>query len=285
MIAQVRPLRPEYAVASMRHLWGVVLDANDQHHRARRHYTGRRPRRMPEWGAQRPLERATRVIPGVRLVTVMTRDLAARACDEMDAVPGVQRCVQPTSRGSAPEVFLAALSVLQHDPHAIVAALPAAHLAHHGARLMSYVARAAGAAAIRPDLPVIVGAYPGSVDPEYAWVEPGEPVDGLEAFAVRSVRRVVSFPSAAERAGAFLGTLAVVTSARTLIALGRRYLPDVVECLEPLEGLVGSPEEPLLRDAVWESMPRASVWRDLLTHVDDLGVVAMPDAVTHALAS
>ena len=55
---------------------------------------------------------------------------------------------------------------------------------------------------------------------------------------------------------------------------------------------MGRPEETLLCDAVWESMPRASVCGDLLAHVEHLGVVSMPDAMTgewarpaHALAS
>jgi hypothetical protein len=104
-------------------------------------------------------------------------------------------------------------------------------------------------------------------------------VDGLEAFGIHAVRRLVVHPSATERDG-LLGTLAVVASARTLVALGRRHLPDVLECLEPLEDVVGDPEEALLRDAVWESMPRASLCRDLLARLDDLGVIAMPDAMT-----
>jgi mannose-1-phosphate guanylyltransferase len=224
------------------------------------------------------VERASRVIPVSRLITVLTRDTSVSA--ELGAVPGLQHCLQPASRGTAPEVFLAALGVLRQDPHAVVATLPVDHLTEHGYRLMQYVARGAHAVAMRPDLPMIVGAYPGSRDPEYAWVDAGEPVDGLEALGVRAVRRLVTRPSLAERAGGLLGMLAVVMSARTLIALGRRYLPDVLECLEPLENVVGGPEGTLLCDAVWESMPRASLCRDLLAHVDQLAVVPMPDAMT-----
>jgi mannose-1-phosphate guanylyltransferase len=225
-----------------------------------------------------PVERATRLIPSARLLTVLTREQAAR--DAGAAQPGLRRRLQPSSRGSAPEMFLAALSVVQEDAHGVVAALPADHLVGHGARLMQYVARAAAAAVLRPDLPVVIGAYPGSRDPEYAWVEPGEPVDGLEAFSVHAVRRFVTRPSQADRACGMLGTIAVVVSARTLLALGRRHLPDVLECLEPLEDVVGDPEETLLCEAVWESMPRASLWGDLLARVDQLGVVALPDAMT-----
>ena len=282
MIAQVRPLRGDSAAASLRHLWGVVLPHNERPHAVApsRHYTGGSER---QGALARLLERASRLIPASRLVTVLTRDAAADTRQDLAAVAGLQRCLEPASRGTAPEVFLAAFSVLQQDPHAVIAALPVDHLAGDGHRLMQYVARAAGAAAVRPELPIIVGAYAGSRDPEYAWLEPGELVEGLEAFAVRTVRRVVPQPSSADRAGGLLGTLAVVTAARTLITLGRRHLPEVLECLEPLEDVAGGPEATLLCDAVWESMPRASLFRDLLAHVPQLGVVSIPDAM--ALAS
>jgi mannose-1-phosphate guanylyltransferase len=277
MIAQVQPLRPDDVATSLRHLWGVVLPGPGHPHavtHSRRHYTGR----LRRSASTAPVERASRVIPVSRLITVLTRDTSASG--ELGAIPGLQHCLQPASRGTAPEVFLAALEVLRQDPHAVVATLPADHLTEHGHRLMQYVARAAHAIAIRPDLPMIVGAYPGSRDPEYVWIDAGAPVEGLEGLGVRAVRRLVTRPSPAERAGSLLGMLAVVTSARTLIELGRRHLPDVLECLEPLENVGGGPEGTLLCDAVWESMPRASLCRDLLAHVDPLAVVSMPDAMT-----
>jgi mannose-1-phosphate guanylyltransferase len=239
----------------LRHLWGVVLPATSGGPLVpRRHYTGPRNRRSGERDA---IERITRLIPSDRVVALGSRPV-----------------------NLLPEVFLAALSMAQHDAHAVVAVLPAEHVADHGHRLLQYVARAAVAASVRPDLPLIVASYPGSRDPEYAWVEPGDPVDGLEAFGVRTVMKLVLRPSRAERSGALLGTVAIVISARTLARLGRRHLPDVLESLEPLEHVVGRPEERLLRDAVWESMPHASLCGDLLAHVQELGVVAMPDAMT-----
>src|SRR5438105_4141638 len=113
MIAQVRPLRPEYAAASLRHLWGVVLPrSNPPLTTADGHYSGApKVRRLSSAVApsrlQRPLEGATHLIPTTRLVTVLTREAAVAARDELAALPGVHRCVQPSSRGTAPEVFLA----------------------------------------------------------------------------------------------------------------------------------------------------------------------------------
>src|SRR5688572_22007109 len=119
MITDIQPLR---------HLWGVVLPGTERRRGivlSRGHYTGRRPR---QGELARPLERATRLIPPARLVTVLTRETAAGAGPVLAAVPGLQRCLQPVSRGTAPELFLAALNVLQQDPHAVVAMLPADHL-------------------------------------------------------------------------------------------------------------------------------------------------------------
>jgi hypothetical protein len=256
MLTDIRALRPDYAAASLRHLWGVMLPAAPRRSLTtvpRRHYTGAAGRGDADREA---MDRAARIIPATRLVPVRRR-----------------------SMNVAPEVFLVALGIVQQDPHAIVAALPSDHLVDHGHRLMQYVARAAAAALVRPDLPIIVATYPGSRDPEYAWVDLGDNVEGLEAFGVRAVRRLVPRPSPLERAGTLLGTVAIVASGRTLVQLGRRHLPDVLECLEPLEQVVGRPEEALLRDAVWESMPRASLCGDLLARVTDLGVLAMPDAM------
>src|SRR5216117_173606 len=86
MIAQVRPLRPEYAAASLRHLWGVVLPGADPPLSATSgHYNG--PPKVRRLSAAAPsrlhrsLERAGHLIPAARLVTVLTREalVAARA--------------------------------------------------------------------------------------------------------------------------------------------------------------------------------------------------------------
>jgi mannose-1-phosphate guanylyltransferase len=270
----------ETMMTPLGHLWGVVLPRTERPRSlilSRRHYTGRRHR---QGELARPVERASHLIPPARLVTVVTRDTAAAAGSALATVPGLQRCLQPASRGTAPQLFLAAIRVLRQDARAVLAVLPADHLGGHGHRLMDEVGRAASAAAVRPDLPVLVGGDPGSRDPDGAWLEPGALVEGLEAYAVRAVRRVLARPSHAERAAGLLGMLAVVTSARTLLELGRHHLPDVLECLEPLEDVAGRPEETLLCDAVWESMPRASLSRDLLAHVDRLGVVSMSKAMS-----
>ncbi len=260
------------------HLWGIIL-------------SGASPALL-----RRTVDRAATLIPRRRIVTVSARRQARTVMPGV-VVPHVQRVVQPSYRGSAPEILLPALKIARRDGHATVVVLPGDLLIDHERRLMSYIERAIAAVEVRPDVPVLLGAHPRTPDPAHGWIEPGPPVEGLERLSVRAIARFLERPSRAETGALFegnglLSTRIVIAKARTLIELGKRHLPDVLETLEPLEAAFGRPEEALLCDALYECMPRASLWRALL-HGGEVAVLAIPDMMgsehspplLHALAS
>jgi len=164
----------------------------------------------------RALERASRLVPPGHMITVTTRRWA-RAWDvELEGVPGARRLVQPSYRGRAVEMLLPLLKIARHDPSATVIVLPADHGIDHEARFLRYASRAVWAVALRPDLPILIGAHPHA--PVHGgWIEPGAPVEGLEELAVRAVKRFVDVASPAERRRLFEGN--ALTS--TLIFVGR----------------------------------------------------------------
>jgi mannose-1-phosphate guanylyltransferase len=279
MIGRVRSLHDhESRAVRAAHLWGVVLSGGSAAL------------------VRRTVERAATLIPRRRIVTVTARPHLAFAASG-GALSHVQRVVQPAYRGSAAEIFLPVLKIARRDRHATVVIVPGDLVTDHEARLMSYVERAIAAVDLRPDVPVLLGAHPRTPDRGHGWIEPGPPVDGLERLAIRRITRFIERPSRAEIGALFEGnglrsTRIVVAKAQTLIELGNRHVPDVLETLEPLEAAFGHPEESLLCDALYESMPRASVWRALL-HGGEVAVLAIPDLmgsrhappVLHALAS
>lgn len=276
---------PRAATAPPPHLWGIVLTGGNRDDAV---VSRLRPRwaRPPSTDAsfRKTVDRALRLIAPERLVAVVTREQADRYDTDLVAVPGIQRMVQPAHRGTAPEVFLPVLRIVRQDPHAIVVVLPSEHRVDHDARFMKYVANAAGAASARPDLPLVIGARPRTADPSCPWIEPGSPIEGLEFFAVRSVKRFLPRPSLAEVDSLFVGqgllnTHVLVANARTLIDLGKRYVPDVLETLEPLEDAVEGPEADLLCDAVYECMPQASLAHGLTDGWRHFGVLPIPDAM------
>lgn len=284
------PRKEREPAVAMRHLWGIVIVGGDDA-RVPGHYSAGRVRRLrpatampPETALVRTLERATRIMPAERLVAVVERADVARHAADLSAFADVRLIVQPTWRGSAAQIFLPTLRVHREDPHATIVVLPHDQMLAHDSRIMHYVERAVRAVEIRPDVPVVIGAPPRSPDPAQSWIEPGDPVEGLESFAIRSVERFIGRPSPREAASLYegnglLSTLVLIARAKTLVALGRTHLPDVLETLEPLEAVFGGPEEHLLCDAVYECMPVATITAGLLERTRQLAVLPIPSAV------
>lgn len=232
---------------------------------------------------RRTVERALRLIPARRLVAVLARDTALEGPQALTGLPDVRCIVQPRHRGSAAEVFLPLLGIARQDPDATVVVLPSEHLGGRDGRFMLTVEKAVWAAALRPELLLLVGALARRPEPTYGWIEPGGLVEGLEHLAVRRVRSFVHDRAIDRRCpdsgGHLLGTLALVGRAQTLLTLGERHVPEVLETLEPLEPALGGPEEGLLCEAVYECMPHASISRELLERGDPLAVLQVPEAL------
>jgi mannose-1-phosphate guanylyltransferase len=281
-------------------LWGVVLTGSlDERHRHHHRVPGahhERPRRHRAVFRQ-AVERATWLVPTHRLVAVLARDHSAYYDSELEGLGRIQKVVQPAWRGSAAELFLPILKIASADPDATVAIFPGRQAMDGETQLMTYVAKAVQAITLRPDLPIVLGAVPQGPDATHAWIDPGGPIEGLEAYALRAVRRFVARPSRAEAAtlwaaDGLINTHVVVAKARTIIALGGRYLPDVLEAFEPLGSAFGTPEESLLCEAVYEGMPYASMAHALFVRNCDIAVLPAPHVrvtleapVVHALAS
>jgi mannose-1-phosphate guanylyltransferase len=229
----------------------------------------------------RVLERASRLVPPGHMITVTTRRWMRAWDAELAAVPGARRLVQPVYRGRAVETLLPLLKIARHDPSATVIVLPAEHGVDHEARFLRYISRAVWAVALRPDVPILIGAHPHA-PVAGGWIEPGPPVEGLEDLAVRAVKRFVDGASPAERrrlweGNALTSTMIFVGRAGTLRTLASRALPEVLEALEPLEEAFDTAEESLLSDAVYECMPEADL--AVLQRAPELAVLPLPDVV------
>lgn len=272
-----RPSRPH----ETRHLWGVVLAGSLEGRRARHTESlSERPALF-----RRALERAARLIPPERLVAVLTRGHSVSYDIDLTELGRIHRVVQPAWRGSAAETFLPVLKIAAADPDALVALFPGSQLMDGEARFMIQVTKAVAAVVARPDLPVVIGTSPPRANVGCAWIEPGADIEGLETYAVRAVRRFVPRPSPAEVVALWEGdglvnTGIVVAKARTLVALGARHLPDVLEAFEPLAAAFGAPEEALLSEAVYEQMPYAAIAHALYVQTCEVAVLPVTNVRT-----
>ena len=237
---------------------------------------GSAPRRGPGT-LKRALDRAMRLAPAHRVVTIMSRESARPWAGVLAETPDIATIVQPAYRGSAAELFLPALLVARRDPDAVILALRADET--HDGPVAPCLARAIRAVDLRPDLTVLVGARPRTTRAPDGLVEPGSPLEGCEELSLLAVRRFVYEAPRGLCARDLLAPAALAARARALVALGRRYVPEVLETLEPLEGVADAPEATLLCEAVYECMPYASLSREFLERVPQLAVLPVPDAL------
>jgi mannose-1-phosphate guanylyltransferase len=267
MIADVRLFRqsPAVGVRPAPPVWCFVL-------------AGSASRRVPET-LRRAVDRAARVAPAQRIVALLSRESTSQCAEVLAGTPGIAKIVQPTYRGSAAELFLPTLLVARRDPDAIILALRADEV--HDGPVAPCLARAIHAVGMRPELTVLVGARPRTSRAPDGFVEPGEPMPGLEDLSLLAVRRFVYGTARGLTGTDLLMPAALAARARALVSLGRRYIPDVLETLEPLENVADAPEATLLGEAVYECMPYASLSREFLERVPDLAVLPVPDALRH----
>jgi mannose-1-phosphate guanylyltransferase len=225
---------------------------------------------------ERALDRARRLAPADRVVAVVSRGSTAPGA-VLDLTADIATVVQPVYRGSAAELFLPALLVARRDPDAVILALRADEM--HDGPVAPCLARAVRAVRVRPQLTVLVGARPRTALASDGFVEPGLPLPDVEDLTLLAVRRFVYEVPGSRSGRELLAPAALAARAGTLVALGRRYIPEVLETLEPLEDVADAAETTILSEAVYECMPYASLSREFLERLPDLAVLPVPDAL------
>jgi mannose-1-phosphate guanylyltransferase len=178
---------------------------------------------------QDALWRARRVVPKERVCAIVARHHEHHWRPLVGAMAPGNLIVQPHNRGTANGVLLSVLHILQQDAHARILFLPSDHFVKDevmlAQSLRSVTARLAGDG----EGLTLVGIQPDSADTELGYIVPGAPmIDGSQ--------RVVQFvekPSAAQarellNLGAVWNSFIFASSARSLLALMQRRIPDAV---------------------------------------------------------
>ncbi len=227
----------------------------------------------------RTLQRASRLIATERMVTVGARGRSVSYDTTALGDSAIRLVIQPAWRGSAAETFLPVLKIAAADPEAVVVLFPGGDATDREGRVMTLLADAVAAVTARPELGIVLGDAPLGPDAASDLIEPGALIEGLERYAVRAVRRFLPRPSSAQfvtlgGSDVLVNSRVVIVKARTLIALGYRYLPDVLEAFEPLLTAFGTPEESLLCEALYEQMPYASITHALFARPGDVAVLS-----------
>jgi mannose-1-phosphate guanylyltransferase len=241
---------------------------------------------------QHTLDRARRLAPPERMVTVIGRHHSRYVRDAVgDPRPGLW-LRQPRNRGTAAGVFLALTHVLARDPQAIVALLPSDHFIWPEDRFVRRM-RQALAAVRGSGKMILLGARADRPEVEYGWIVPGD--DLATDFRDVRLHSILDFsekPKLADaerllRGGALWNTMVTVARARSLWRLGRTLHPRLMAPFDTLRRM-------LTRDgtdmdaarvargyvqAAYATLPHCCFSRDLLERAHRQSAVMALDGV------
>jgi mannose-1-phosphate guanylyltransferase len=221
-----------------------------------------RPKQFcPLWRGETLLDQARRrvglEVDPERTVLVLTRRHERFYAPLLPGTSPGSLVVQPENRGTAPAILYGLFRIADTDPMGSVAIVPSDHFVSDDAVFMAHVRAAWEAVARRPDLVILLGVEPDAPEPDYGWIEPGEPLPLPGLHRVRRFREKPSAPLARRlmEAGGLWNSFVTVARVPALLSLVRRELAHIYTAFEPLRDALGRPDEP---DAAAEAYARIS---------------------------
>lgn len=212
------------------------------------------------------LIRLNKLTPPERTLTVIGRDHAPFAYEQL-AGRSDHVFRQPSSRDTGVALYVALAMIRRWHPNAIVTITPTDHYVRPSAVYIDHVRAARRVAAQQRDTVVVLGAQPTEPDCELGYLSLGEPLS-----EVPSVRRLVGFiekPSidVAEQLmyeGALWNTMVACGSVDALWELGRATEPQLLDILDSLVPLIGTPDETDAIEYIYRAMLPVNFSRDIL---------------------
>jgi mannose-1-phosphate guanylyltransferase len=279
-----------------RHLWAIVLAAGEGM-RLSAVTTALHGRAVPKQFAalhgtrtflQRTMDRIAPLVPPRRTVVVVAEDQMRLATEQLAGYPDTQIVAQPGNRGTGAGVLLPLAHVLTQDPDAYVAVFPSDHDVQRESRFVDAVKNALGALTQAPAGVVLVGAAAESAATDLGWIS-CRGVAAEDDGTPRSVQRFVEKPDSPRalallKSGALWNTLILITRGAALWALFAQKLPRVERGLRRYrEQLAQRGRADAATDrrrllAVYQTLPKSDLSRDVLQAASGLVAVAMVDA-------
>ena len=215
---------------------------------------------------QHTLDRLNHLTPASRTLTVIGTHHGDIA---MPQLAGRSDHVfrQPASRDTGLALYVALAMIKRWNPNAIVTITPTDHYVAPVSKYVEQVRAARGVAARMRDSVVILGAAPSEPDPELGYLSLGEQL--VDVPQVRSLVAFVEKPSVQRadelrQAGALWNTMVTCGTVDALWELGRATEPRLIDILDSLVPLIGTPDEEDAIEYIYRAYLPVSFSRDML---------------------
>ncbi|MEP6957362.1 MAG: sugar phosphate nucleotidyltransferase [Nitrospirota bacterium] len=230
---------------------------------------------------QHTLDRASKLTPPNRIVTVVAQSHRREALAQLDGTGGSTMLFQPANRDTAAGVFLPLTYIRARAPQATAVLYPSDHFVYPENRFLEVVRHAVRVAESRLDQVVMLGAAPDRLELDYGWIQPDQSPAAIMDTPVRAVRSFLEKPDTAQadvalRGGALWNTLVFAANVDLLWRLGWQCFPEMMPFFERLSEAIGGPEEGRVLESIYRDIPVKNFSSDLLQHVPEkLAVVEL----------
>ncbi len=229
---------------------------------------------------QHTLGRMNQIASPARTITVIGTGHAELA---MPQLVGLSDHVfrQPASRDTGLALYVALAMIKRWTPNALVTITPTDHYVAPAASYVDQLRCAQSVAAKLRDRIVIAGVRPTEPDPELGYLVLGAPL--TEVPHIRALSCFVekpSVPAAKELIanGALWNTMVTCGTVDALWALGRATEPQLIDILDSLVPLIGTPDEDDALDYIYRAYLPVSFSRDMLERAPErLSALAFDD--------
>lgn len=220
---------------------------------------------------QHTLARMNAITPASRTLTVIGAQHGEHAYPQLAGLSDhVFR--QPAARDTGLALYVALAMIRRWHPNAVVTITPTDHYVAPAERYVEQVRAARSLAGRLRDTVILVGARPTEPDPELGYLMLGARLtDVPEAHRLTSFVEKPSIGAAYDMidAGALWNTMVTCGTVDALWELGRVAEPQMIDVLDSLVPLVGTPDEDDAIDYIYRALLPISFSRDILERVPE----------------
>lgn len=181
------------------------------------------------------LERARKIAPPERIVTVVAAQHRRWWASELAGLPAQNVISQPENRGTAAGILLPLLWVLRRDPYARLVILPSDHGVASEETLHNAITDTLACTPCPDSEMVLLGVQPQGPETDYGWIVPKPGTEG-RLLPVASFREKPDAATAARllAQGGLLNSFILLAGGRFLLTLFESSLPRLWRSFQPL---------------------------------------------------
>lgn len=232
---------------------------------------------------QTSVERLKGLFPYERILVVTVAEQARVFQDQCPKIPLENYVLEPSPRGTAPVVGLAAVALQARDPQAVMAVLTSDHHIGNEDRFRSLL-RSAFDVALGGYL-VTLGIKPTSPSTGYGYIQAGERLEskqdqgsyrGMDAYRVlqfiekpdeEKARQMITSGDYVWNSGMF------VWQVEKILSEFHRQMPDLAETLNEIGQTWGTDQQQNVLDQKWSGIDKQTIDYGIMEQAQDVAVV------------